>query len=41
MRSWIHQEELWAVKRGREARLAVKDLEAFVNEQATRTPSWK
>lgn len=39
VRSWIHQEELRAVKLGREFRVAVKDLEAFVNEHATRAPS--
>jgi len=38
VRSWIHHEELRAVKLGREFRVAVKDLEAFVNERATRAP---
>lgn len=41
VRSWIHQQELRAVKLGREFRVAVKDLEAFVNEHATREPSWQ
>jgi len=41
VRTWIHQEELRAVKLGREFRVAVKDLEAFVNEHATRAPSWR
>lgn len=41
VRSWIHQRELRAVKLGREFRVAVKDLEAFVNEHATREPSWR
>lgn len=41
VRTWIHQEQLRAVKLGREFRVAVKDLEAFVNEHATRAPSWK
>ncbi len=41
VRSWIHGQELRAVKLGREFRVAVKDLEAFVNERATREPSWK
>ncbi|CTQ73159.1 helix-turn-helix domain-containing protein [Roseibium alexandrii] len=41
VRTWIHQEELRAVKLGREFRVAVKDLEAFVNAHATRAPSWK
>lgn len=40
VRTWIHQQELRAVKLGREFRVAVKDLEAFVNEHATREPSW-
>jgi excisionase family DNA binding protein len=39
VRSWIHQQELRAVKLGREFRVAVKDLEAFVEEHATREPS--
>jgi excisionase family DNA binding protein len=39
VRNWIHQQELRAVKLGREFRVAVKDLEAFVNEHATREPS--
>ncbi len=40
VRSWIHGGALRAVKLGREFRVAVKDLEAFVNENATREPSW-
>jgi excisionase family DNA binding protein len=39
VRAWIHNSELRAVKLGREFRVAVKDLEAFVNERATRPPS--
>jgi len=39
VRSWIHHQDLRAVKLGREFRVAVIDLEAFVNERATRTPS--
>ncbi|MEM7491443.1 MAG: helix-turn-helix domain-containing protein [Pseudomonadota bacterium] len=39
VRAWIHQEELRAVKLGREFRVAVKDLEAFVNDRATRAPA--
>ncbi|MEQ8248089.1 MAG: helix-turn-helix domain-containing protein [Alphaproteobacteria bacterium] len=39
VRSWIHGQELRAVKLGREFRVAVKDLETFVNERATRAPS--
>ena len=39
VRSWIHQNELRAIRLGREFRVAVKDLEAFVNEHATRAPS--
>lgn len=41
VRSWIHHQELRAVKLGREFRVAVKDLEAFVNERATRDASRK
>ncbi|MGF1457109.1 MAG: helix-turn-helix domain-containing protein [Alphaproteobacteria bacterium] len=41
VRTWIHGHDLRAVKLGREFRVAVKDLEAFVNERATREPSWK
>ena len=41
VRGWIHHQELRAVKLGREFRVAVKDLEAFVNEHATREPSWR
>ena len=39
VRGWIHARELRAVRLGREYRVAVKDLEAFVNERATREPS--
>ncbi|MEO1103936.1 MAG: helix-turn-helix domain-containing protein [Pseudomonadota bacterium] len=38
VRSWIHQQELRAVKLGREFRVAVRDLEAFVDERATCAP---
>ena len=41
VRSWIHDADLRAVKIGREFRIAVKDLEAFLNEHATREPSWR
>ncbi|MEO1723778.1 MAG: helix-turn-helix domain-containing protein [Pseudomonadota bacterium] len=41
VRAWIHQQKLRAVKLGREFRVAVKDLEAFVDENATREPSWR
>lgn len=40
VRTWIHQKELRAVKLGREYRVAVKDLEAFVNAHATRDADW-
>lgn len=40
VRSWIHAQELRAVKLGREFRVAVKDLEAFVNAHATCAPGW-
>lgn len=36
VRTWIHECELRAIRLGREFRVAVKDLEAFVNEHATR-----
>lgn len=38
VRSWINHRELRAIKLGREFRVAVKDLEVFVNEHATREP---
>lgn len=41
VRTWIHNEDLRAVKLGREFRVSVKDLEAFVEERATRAPSWR
>ncbi len=41
VRAWIHSRDLRAVKLGREFRVAVKDLQAFVDERATREPSWK
>lgn len=40
VRGWIHGQELRAIKLGREFRIAVKDLEAFVNAHATCPPSW-
>jgi excisionase family DNA binding protein len=39
VRGWIHQHELRAVRLGREFRVAARDLEAFVEERATRAPS--
>ncbi len=40
VRKWIHEEELRAIKFARwEWRIAVRDLEAFINERATRPPS--
>lgn len=39
VRTWIHRRELRAAKLGREFRVAVKDLEAFVNERANREPN--
>ena len=38
VRTWIHDGELRAIRFGREFRVAVKDLEAFVNAHATRAP---
>jgi excisionase family DNA binding protein len=37
VRAWIHEGELRAIKVGREFRVVVKDLEAFVNAHATRS----
>ena len=37
VRAWIHEGELRAIRLGREFRVAVKDLEAFVNAHATRS----
>ena len=36
VRNWIHERELRAIRFGREFRVAVKDLEAFVNAHETR-----
>ncbi len=38
VRSWIHDESLRAVKFGRDWRVSQKDLEAFVNARANRSP---
>ncbi len=38
VRAWIHSQDLRAVKLGREFRVAVKDLEAFLDAHATRAP---
>jgi excisionase family DNA binding protein len=38
VRSWIREQDLRAVKLGREFRVAAKDLEAFLNAHATREP---
>jgi len=35
VRAWIHEGELRAIRVGREFRVVVKDLEAFVNAHAT------
>ena len=35
VRSWIHDQELRAIKIGREFRVAAKDLEAFLNAHET------
>jgi excisionase family DNA binding protein len=37
VRAWIHEGDLPAIRVGREFRVAVKDLEAFVNAHATRS----
>ena len=36
VRTWIHEGELRAIRFGREFRIAVKDLETFVNAHSTR-----
>ena len=36
VRNWIHEGELRAVRFGREFRIAVTDLEFFVNDHATK-----
>lgn len=41
VRAWIHGEDLRAIKLGREFRIAVEDVEAFVNARATRPPAWE
>lgn len=41
IRSWINGGTLRAIKFGREFRIAVKDLEAFVSTHATRPPTWQ
>lgn len=38
VRSWINDQSLRAVKFGKEWRVAVKDLEAFVDSHANRPP---
>ena len=38
VRTWIHEATLRAVKLGKEWRVAVKDLEAFVESHANRPP---
>ncbi|TQV70798.1 helix-turn-helix domain-containing protein [Exilibacterium tricleocarpae] len=40
VRPRIYDRELRAIKLGRELRMAVKDLEAFINQHATFEPSW-
>ncbi len=39
VRNWIHDEELRAVRIGRDFRVAARDLEAFLDEHATRPPN--
>ncbi len=41
VRTWIHDNELRAIRFGREFRVAVKDLETFVNAHETRPAAWK
>ncbi|HYE48301.1 MAG TPA: helix-turn-helix domain-containing protein [Azospirillaceae bacterium] len=39
IREWIHGKSLRAIKFGREWRVAVRDLEAFLNAHANRAPA--
>ncbi|MEM1138316.1 MAG: helix-turn-helix domain-containing protein [Pseudomonadota bacterium] len=39
IRSWIREKKLRAIKFGREWRVAVVDLETFLNDHANRGPS--
>lgn len=39
VRTWIRESELRAVKLGRDWRVSIKDLEAFVNDHANRPPA--
>lgn len=41
VRTWIHEGELRAIRFGREFRVAVKDLEWFVNAHATQSAPWE
>ncbi len=38
VRDWIHGKHLRAIKFGREWRVAVRDLESFLNARANRPP---
>lgn len=37
VRTWIHKRKLWAIRVGREFRVAGRDLEAFVTAHATQS----
>ncbi|WP_029008227.1 helix-turn-helix domain-containing protein [Azospirillum halopraeferens] len=39
VREWIHAKDLRAIRFGREWRVAVRDLESFLNARANREPS--
>lgn len=39
VREWIHAKSLRAIKFGREWRVAVRDLESFLNARANRQPA--
>ena len=41
VRTWIHEDDLRAIRVGRDFRVAVKDLEAFVNAHATQPKTWE
>lgn len=41
VRAWIHDNQLRAIKFGKEWRVAYRDLEAYLNANANRPPDWQ
>jgi excisionase family DNA binding protein len=41
VRAWIHDNQIRAIKFGKEWRVAYKDLEAYLNANANRPPDWR